>query len=144
MQSNRWRHQERVALSLALLWSIGLVVAAGVAPAYQSTTQTSSGPVSTETVTLLDENGPVVLLLVGVPLFVTVVVASALRRREAGRGAGPIAWTFTVLLAGFNVLALASIGLFMVPVTAALVFACASRPTGRTADDGALGSRLST
>ncbi len=131
MRSGPLRRDEWVALSVALLWSIGLLVAAVVAPAYHSTTETSSGTITSETATatLLDENGPAVLLLVGVPLLVTVIVGCALWLRGAGRGAGPIAWTFTALLAGFNVLALASIGLFMVPVTAALVVVCARRPT---------------
>jgi hypothetical protein len=46
-----------------------------------------------------------------------------------------VAWTVTVLLAGFNVLAMASIGLFIVPVTAALVVACVRRQA-RTSDEG--------
>jgi hypothetical protein len=111
MRSGRLQRDELVALSLALVWSVGLSVLAVVAPVYQSTTQTSSGAVISETSSLYDENGPAVLLPVGVPLLVTVIVGQALLLREGSRGAGPIAWSFTVLLAGFNVLAMASIGL---------------------------------
>jgi hypothetical protein len=116
-----------MALDVALVWSAGPIVAAAVAPAYQSTTETSSGTVTHESATLVDENGPAVLLPVGVPLLVTVIVGYALWRREEGRGAGPIAWTFTGLLASFNVVAMLSIGLLMLPVTAALAVACAKR-----------------
>jgi hypothetical protein len=142
MRFGRLGREEWVALSLALLWSVGLIVSAAVAPAYQSTTETSSGAVISETATLLDENGPAILLPVAVPLLVTVIVGYALWRRENRRGAGPIAWTATVLLAGFNVLAMASIGLFMVPVTAVLVVVCARRQA-RTKGE-ALGSTLPT
>jgi hypothetical protein len=93
------------------VWSIGLIVSAAAAPAYESTTETSSGAVTSEAATLLDENGPVIWLPIGAPLLVTVVVGSALWRREGSRGTGPIAWSFTMLLAGFAVLAMASIGL---------------------------------
>jgi hypothetical protein len=126
----RLRLGEWMALAVALLWSAGLIVAAAMAPAYEPTTEASSGTVTHESATLVDENGPAILLPVGVPLLVTVIVGYALWRREASHGAGRIAWTFTVLLAGFNVVAMASIGLFMLPVTAALAVACAKRQAG--------------
>ena len=48
---------------------------------------------------------------------------------RAHRGALLAAWTLTVMLAMFTVLAMMSIGPFVVPVTAALIVACAtSRP----------------
>jgi len=132
-----------MALAAALVWSAGLIVAAAVAPAYQSTSETSSGTVTHESSTLVDENGPAVLLPVGVPLLVTVIVGYALWRREASRGAGPIAWTFTGLLAGFNVVAMLSIGLLMLPVTAALAVACAKRQA-LTHGEAARGTTLPT
>jgi hypothetical protein len=135
------RRGEWVALAVALIWSAGLIVAAAVAPAYQSATETSSGTVTHGPATLVDENGLAILLPVGVPLLVTVIVGYALWRREASRGAGPIAWTFTVLLAGFNVVAMASIGLLMLPVTAALGVACAKRQA-RTQGQAARGTTL--
>jgi hypothetical protein len=97
---------EWVALAVALVWSAGFIVAVALASAYQSTTETSSGTVTHGSATLVDENGRAVLLPVAVPLLVTVIVGCALWRREASRGAGPIAWTFTGLLAGFNVVAM--------------------------------------
>ena len=132
-----------MALAVALIWSAGLIVAAAVAPAYQSTTETSSGSFNHESATLVDENGPAILLPVGVPLLATVIVGYALWRWEASRGAGPIAWTFTVLFAGFNVVAMASIGLLMLPVTAALGVACAVRQA-RTHGEASRGVALPT
>ena len=114
-----------------------------MAPAYQSTTEESLGTVTYESATLVDENGAAILLPVGVPLLVTVVVGYARWRREASRGAGPIAWTFTLLLAGFKVVAMASIGLLMLPVTAALAVACATRQA-RTHGEAARGTFLPT
>ena len=143
MGDGRLRRGEWMALAVALIWSAGLVVAAAVAPAYQSMTETSSGTVTQGSATLVDENGPEVLLPVGAPLLVTVIVGYALWRREASRGAGPIAWTFTGLLAGFNVVAMLSIGLLMVPVTASLAVACSMRQA-RTHVDAAGGTTLPT
>jgi hypothetical protein len=143
MGDGRLRQGEWTTVAAALIWSAGLMVAAAVAPAYQSTTATSSGPVTHESATLVDENGPAVLLAVGVPLLATVIVGYALWRREASRGAGPIAWTFTGLLAGFNVLAMPSIGLFMLPVTVALAVMCAKHPS-RAHGEAAAGTTLPT
>lgn len=127
MGDGRLRRGEWMALAVALIWSAALIVAAALAPAYRSTTETSSGTVTHESATFVDENGPAVLLPIAVPLLVTVIVGYSLWRREASRGAGPIAWTFTALLATFNVVAMLSIGPFMLPVTASLAVACAMR-----------------
>jgi hypothetical protein len=127
MRDGRLRRGEGIALAVALIWSVALVVAAALAPVYQSTTETSSGTVTHESATLVGENGPAVLVPVGVPFLVTVIVGCALWRREASRGAGPVAWTFTGLLAGFNLVAMLSIGPFMLPITASLAVACVMR-----------------
>ena len=82
---------------------------------------------------MVDVNGSGILLIIVVPLLVTLVVGFALWRRGGRRGAGPIAWTFTGLLAGFNLVAMLSIGAFIVPVTACLAVACTicqARPHG--------------
>jgi hypothetical protein len=127
MGDGRLRRGERMALAVALIWSAALIVAAALAPVYRSTTETSSGTVTDQSATLVDENGPAVLLPIAVPLLVTVIVGRALWRRGASRGAGPVAWTFTGLLAGFNLVEMLSIGPFILPVTASLAVACAMR-----------------
>jgi hypothetical protein len=81
--------------------------------------------------TLVSVNGRGILLVVGVPLVATALVGGALWRRGPRRGAGVLAWTIAGLLAVFNVLALASIGLFVIPVTVGLIVACAGHERER-------------
>jgi hypothetical protein len=59
---------------------------------------------------------------VGLPLLATVVVSLTLghRRRKAKSGAGPLAWTVTVLVAGAALLGMLSIGPFIVLVAVLL------------------------
>jgi len=116
-----------VALAVALVWGAGLLVGAILAPMYVTATETSPGAVATGSSTLVEENGPGVLLVIAIPLVAAAIVALVLWPRRAARGAGPIAWTCAGLLAGFNLLAMASIGLFILPVTIGLLVACATR-----------------
>ncbi len=119
-----------LALLVAAAYGIALVVAAFALPVYDSTGSSSSGGTSQGSDTLVGVNGPGVALVLGVPLLVTVAVGCALWLRS--RWALPIAWTLTGLLAAGNLLAMLSVGVFVLPVTAALVFACArSRPPAR-------------
>jgi hypothetical protein len=59
------------------------------------------------------------------------MVGGALWRRGSRPGAGVLAWTIAGLLAVFNVLALLSIGVFVIPVTACLFVACAGHERQR-------------
>lgn len=130
----RLRRGEWVALAVALIWSAALLLGAALAPVYKSTTESSSATVTHGSATLVEENGPGVLLIIAVPLLVTLTVGNALWRRRARGGAGPMAWTSTGLLAGFNLVAMLSIGPFILPVTASLAVACAlhhARPHGK-------------
>lgn len=123
-----------VALSVAAAYGMLLVVAGFLAPVYLSTSESSSGEVTHGSGTLVGVNGLGVVAVLGVPLLATVLVGYALRLRSR-RGAVPFAWTLTGLLAAFNLLAMASIGLFVLPVTAALIVACStSRPRPRQED----------
>jgi len=101
---------------LAFVWSIGLLAAALYAPAYGSTT-------------LAQENGSSVLIPVGIPAVISAAVWLALWRRctRGGAVSGVIAWTCVALLAVFCLIALASIGLFVIPV--AVLLACATLVT---------------
>ena len=105
---------------LALLWSVGLLVAALVAPVYGSAT-------------LVDENGAQVLLVVGAPAAVSAVVWLALWRRCSRGGAvsGYVAWTCVALLSAFCVVALASIGMFVAPAAILLAWAVSLTPSGQ-------------
>jgi hypothetical protein len=119
-----------VALLGAAIWGLGLVVAGFLVPAYQSTEMSSSGELTQSTKTLVGMNGPGVLVVLAVPFLVTLLVASALLARSR-RAALPFAWALTALLAVFNLVGMLTVGVFVLPVTAALVGACAmSSKTG--------------
>jgi len=107
----------RVALTSAAAWSTVLVVAA----------LTFGSP------TLVQENGPRVLVPVGLPLVASVVVSGALwrRRRRARPGPGPLACVVTGLVGLLVLAGLLSIGLFVAPVMVLLVLACVDATSPR-------------
>jgi hypothetical protein len=127
-----------VLLTLAAMYGVGIVVAGFVAPLYESSTSSSSGADTDSMDTLVGANGTGVVFALLVPLLVTLIVAVALLLRPR-RGALPVAWTVTGVLAAFNLVAMLSIGIFIIPVTAALIISCtrsgqpSNRPTPRRA-----------
>jgi hypothetical protein len=118
MQSSRGR-RAFVLTVLAFVWSIGLLVAALFAPAYGSAT-------------LVDENGTRVLVVIAVPAVISAAVWLALWRKctRGGSVSGVVAWTCVSLLAVFCLLALASIGMFVIPVAVLLAWAVSETPPG--------------
>lgn len=130
----RW---ELFALTLAVVFGALLVAAALYAPAYQSTTVSSSGAPVRHTASLVEENGSWAMVVAGVPLLIALVVSGAIWSRGDRPGAGPFAWSLVGLLIAFNLVAMLSIGPFVIPVTACLVVACilhgARTPIGRSA-----------
>lgn len=132
----RYSRNASIALGVALVWSLLLVVAAFVAPVYSSSTGSStdvtSGAVTTPetagTGTLVGVNGAGVLVFVALPLVATLVVAWAL-----ARGRRRLGWVVTSVLGVLTVLALLSVGIFFLPVSLALVVACANTPRPRVA-----------
>ena len=132
-----WSRTTTIALWFAVAWSSVLVLAAFVLPVYGTSSSTatvdSSGGSTTEvttsgTATLVGVNGFGVVLVIGFPLVVTLLVATALafRRRRLG-------WILTGVLCFFTVIGLMSIGLFVAPTTLALVVACAATERVRVA-----------
>jgi hypothetical protein len=122
------------ALVIAAGCGVALIVAAFLAPVYESTSASSSGASTHGTDTLVGVNGVGIVAVTCVPLLVTLLVGLALSQRSR-RGALAVAWGLTGVLAVLNLLAMFSIGLFVLPVTAALIVACAScrpLPTGRS------------
>jgi hypothetical protein len=129
----RFRRLELISLTIALASGTGLVIVALLAPVYQSQSISSSGTMTNGSATLVGVNGWGALLVAGAPLAAAVVTGLGLWRRAGRPSAGILAWTVTGLLACFNVLAMATIGVFVVPVTVALFAACAAhggRPHG--------------
>jgi hypothetical protein len=118
-----------VALVLAVTVGLGLAFY----PVYQGESQTvsSSGVVtsSSDSATLIDENGPWVAFLLCVPVALAVLgLWSALLGHKT------LAWVFAGVLLAFCVLAGFSIGLFYLP--AALSSLLAARLTRRRAGRG--------
>jgi hypothetical protein len=112
----------RRAVQIAFIWSLGLILAALVLPAYDVSQASPAGP-TLYTVTMVRENGGWVLIPVAVPAALCAVVGLALRR-----GRRTIAWAATGVLAAFALLLIASIGLFVIPVAALLAWAIAATP----------------
>jgi hypothetical protein len=123
-----------VALLIAATNSVALIVAGFVVPMY-STVSASSSPtgssgsvpvpinVTRSSATLVAENGLHVIFILVIPLIVTLAVWTALLQRTR-RGALAIAWILSGLLALFNLAALMTIGLYIIPVSVSLLFAC--------------------
>lgn len=130
---SRFGRLQRISLASAVVWGAGLVIAAVLVPAYQSSKVSTSGTVTDSSATLVGVNGWGALLVAGAPLAAALVIWYALRRRRGRQGAGVLAWVVTALLGCFNLLAMLSIGVFLIPVTLALVVACGthgSNPDG--------------
>jgi|SRR5450631_821732 len=123
-----------IALLIAAAYDVVLVVAGFVAPVYQSsvyTTASPSGAVRRGSNTFVSENGWGAVFILLVPLLVTMIVGSALWLQWRGAAVLAFAWTTTMLLALLNALAMLSIGVFLLPVTTALVVACATSRSRR-------------
>lgn len=121
------RRTRDLALLGGLLFAGGLVVAGFTVPLYAAeTTEVTPGGGSrttSTTSTLIEENGQDALIPLLIPVTAVLVVAYALLVLPGLLGRG-VAWTTTFLLAAFAALAALSIGMFVVPVVAALLVAC--------------------
>ena len=115
----------------AFVWSAALVGAAFVLPLYGSSSTSSTGALASSSLTLVQVNGPAVLIPMGVPLIIVTLVWAALHRKcsRGGRLAGYVAWTFVGVLAAGCVVAIASVGLLIVPVAALLWCAAVMTPS---------------
>jgi len=120
----RFRRPEWISLAIALASGTGLVILALLAPVYQSQSVFSPGTMTNGSATLIGVNGWRAMLVAGAPLAAAAVAGYGLWRRAGRPGAGVLAWTVTALLACYNILAIATIGVFIVPVTVALFAAC--------------------
>lgn len=116
----------------AVLWGLGLVLAAFVAPVYGGSESDSAGHVSSTSATLIQVNGIGVLLPISVPVVVAVLVWAALRHRCTHGGSATLAWVLTGLLLAFALVAV-SIGVFILPLVALLAIAVRLTPSGPVA-----------
>jgi hypothetical protein len=116
----------------AFVWSAALVAAAFVLPLYGSSSTSSTRVHSSASLTLVQVNGPGVLIPMGVPLIIVALVWATLHRKcsRGGRVPGYAAWTFVGMLGAGCLVAIASVGLLIAPVAALLCCAAAITPSG--------------
>jgi hypothetical protein len=119
---------------LAFAWGIALLVVAFVFPMYGSSTASAPSGVSVPSAssTLVGVNGLGMLVPVGLPTLIAAVVWFALHRK-CSRGSRPssyVAWWLIWLLIAFCLVAIASIGMFVLPVAAFLAGAALLTPSG--------------
>jgi uncharacterized membrane protein YhaH (DUF805 family) len=121
---NRWRLAVRLTCA-ALIWSLGLVVAAVFVPTYGGQTVSDSNGLTLTARTAVQVHGLKAVIVVAVPVMATPVVAGALYRRrlDGWRHSAAVAWTAIVVVALVAVLGILSVGLFMLPVVVLLVLA---------------------
>lgn len=124
-----------VCVVAAVAWGVVLLAAAFVAPVYRGTSMTvpcaGCPAVETqETRTLVEVNGPRVLLPVAVPLLGALTVGTLLLIRGATGSAAAsfAAWLVVVVLGVFVLLAMFSVGTYMLPSVALLVVAALFAP----------------
>lgn len=127
------RAHTRVALVGAAVWSVGLLVGAVTLPVYAGSSAATDGEPTgaTTSATLVEVNGPGVLVVVAIPLVASLAVASLLvvrSRVSAGRLPWLVAaaWLAVAGCGALGVLGLPSIGLFVLPVAVALAVAVAT------------------
>jgi hypothetical protein len=137
--SRRWWLAVRLAAG-ALVWSVGLVLAAVLVPAYGSDTSSGAGGLTLTSSTLLESKGAGALVLVTIPALASLVVGSAMvsRRRDGARWSGPAAWTAIGVVTVEALLGILSVGGFMLPVAVLLALAVRVVPPGTPAGDTAL------
>jgi energy-converting hydrogenase Eha subunit B len=116
----------------ALAWSLALVAAVFVVPAYKGQMVSSTGEVANTTATLFDENGIRVVAVMAAPLVITLLAWFGLHRQCArGSRLGTlVAWSSVVLLAALAIVGSLSVGPFMLPVVLLLVAAARATPVG--------------
>lgn len=115
--SRRWQLAIRLTVA-ALVWSIGLLLAALLLSSYTGQTVSSDAGVTLTTRTFVEVNGLGSLVLVAIPLLACLSVGVALWHRHHHQPAwsGPVAWTGVAVLAIEAALGVATIGLFLIPV----------------------------
>ncbi len=126
MSSEVTDRRRRVMIRLigtALVWSVGLIVAAVLLPTYDGQTVTNANGVTLTSSTFVAVNGAWSLIPVSMPAIACVVVAVAIHRRWRW-----IAVAAVGLLTALSLLAILSIGVFVLPVVVLLAFAVSLAP----------------
>lgn len=126
-----------VCVAAAVGWGVVLLAGAWLAPVYRGVSVSVACPgcppvQTTEMRTLVEVNGPAVLVPVAVPLLAALTVGTLLLLRGAtgSSRASLAAWLLIVVLGVFTFLAMFSIGTYVLPSVALLAFAALLAPRG--------------
>ncbi|HWD74044.1 MAG TPA: hypothetical protein VG371_02830 [Solirubrobacteraceae bacterium] len=125
----RWRLAVRMTAA-AIVWSLGLLLAALLVPAYGTESSSPDTGVTLTQVTLIQAKGAWALVLVAVPVITSALVAVGLvfRHREDAPWAAPVAWSAVGVLAVVALLGITSVGAFMLPTAALLALSVRLAP----------------
>jgi hypothetical protein len=129
-RAERRERRNRLASRLVLIaaaWSLGLLIAASVLPVYNGESISNTAGVTFTHTTLVASQGAWVLIPAVIPLLLCGVVWLGLRRERArGDGLGArVGWVAISLLVIFALLAILSIGGFVIPAAILLARAVA-------------------
>jgi hypothetical protein len=122
------QRRRRLAVRLtvaALVWSLGLLLAALLVPVYNGQTISNANGLTLTTGTLVQVDGAKVLIPVVLPGLLTLLAAAAMRERHR-RGAAwstPAAAALVFLVFALALVSILSIGVFVLPVAALLALA---------------------
>jgi len=134
---------EYIVLGVAFVWGVLVIVGAGTMPLYSGesikttydpVTGTSATSATTVSATLVGQNGGYAYIIAALPLVAVTVIALAMALRDPRRGTPPVAWIVLGLFGAFNLLAMLTVGVFFLPVTACLLAACIIRQLRRTTE----------
>jgi hypothetical protein len=118
----RWRLAVRLTVA-ALVWSLGLLLAALFVAVYKGQTVSSgTAGITLTTRTFVQVHGLGALILVIIPPIGCLVAGGALwhRRHRRSGWSGPVAWAAAAVLAIEAILGIATFGAFVLPVVGLL------------------------
>jgi hypothetical protein len=130
----RWQLAIRLTVA-ALVWSVGLVLAALLLGSYTGQTVSSDTGVTLTTRTFVEVNGPGSLVLVAIPLVACLSAGAALWHRHQRQPAwsGPVAWAAVAVVTIEAALGIVTFGLFLIPVVVLLALSVRLVPGPATA-----------
>lgn len=116
----------------AIAAAAAVPVAALTVPAYEGVESSSGGVIATTHATIVDENGVGALVPATLPLVAAFAVALLLHRRCTSGSTAAIgaAWAIVGVMAALALVAIASIGLWMVPAVVLLALSTVTTPRG--------------
>jgi len=132
LAGRRLNRRTAVALAIAAAVATAVLVAALSVHSNGESSVVISTPYGSSTVaqpqaTFVQENGGKSLVLAAFPLFASLLVTAALwLRSPAKKGPGPYAVTTSALLVLECVAGILTIGVFVLPTAALVLFACAT------------------